>query len=68
MLVALVVVWQIYVTVGEGAALHPAQSHQDGGGLVTDWPILFKALLTTLRTTFLALDHRARQRRARWRS
>ena len=55
MLVALVVVWQIYVTVAKVPHYILPSPTRIAEAFVTDWPILFKALLTTLRTTFLAL-------------
>jgi NitT/TauT family transport system permease protein len=55
MLVLLVVAWQVYVTtahVPHYILPSPVRIAETFG---TDWPILGKALLVTLRTTFLAL-------------
>jgi NitT/TauT family transport system permease protein len=55
MLVALIVVWQVYVTVAKVPHYILPSPTRIAEAFVTDWPILFKALLVTLRTTFLAL-------------
>ncbi len=55
MLLLLVVVWQIYVTVAEVPHYILPSPVRIGQAFVSDWPILGKALLITLRTTFLAL-------------
>jgi NitT/TauT family transport system permease protein len=55
MLILLVVVWQIYVTVAEVPHYILPSPVRIGEAFVTDWPILGKALLITLQTTFLAL-------------
>jgi NitT/TauT family transport system permease protein len=55
MLILLVVVWQIYVTVANVPHYILPSPVRIAEAFVTDWPILGKALLITLRTTFLAL-------------
>jgi NitT/TauT family transport system permease protein len=55
MLVLLVVVWQIYVTVANVPHYILPSPVRIGEAFATDWPILGKGLLVTLRTTFLAL-------------
>jgi NitT/TauT family transport system permease protein len=55
MLVLLVVVWQIYVTVAQVPHYILPSPVRIGQAFITDWPILGKALLITLQTTFVAL-------------
>ena len=55
MLVLLVVAWQIYVTVAQVPHYILPSPVRIGQAFVTDWPILGKALIITLQTTFLAL-------------
>ena len=55
MLVLLVVVWQVYVTVAKVPHYILPSPLRIAEAFVTDWPILGKALLVTLRITFLAL-------------
>jgi NitT/TauT family transport system permease protein len=55
MLILLVIIWQIYVTVAEVPHYILPSPVRIGEAFVTDWPILGKALLITLQTTFLAL-------------
>ena len=55
MLVLLVIVWQIYVTAAEVPHYILPSPVRIAEAFVTDWPILGKALLVTLRTTFIAL-------------
>jgi NitT/TauT family transport system permease protein len=55
MLVLLIVVWQIYVTVANVPHYILPSPLRIAQAFVTDWPILGKALIITLKTTFLAL-------------
>lgn len=55
MLILLVVVWQVYVTAAEVPHYILPSPVRIAEAFVTDWPILGKALLITLQTTFLAL-------------
>ncbi len=55
MLVLLIVVWQVYVTVAHVPHYILPSPVRIGEAFVTDWPILGRALLITLKTTFLAL-------------
>ncbi len=55
MLVLLVVAWQVYVTAAHVPHYILPSPVRIGEAFVSDWPILSKALLVTLRTTFLAL-------------
>ena len=55
MLVLLVVAWQVYVTAAHVPHYILPSPIRIAETFVTDWPILGKALLVTLRTTFLAL-------------
>jgi NitT/TauT family transport system permease protein len=55
MLVLLVVVWQIYVTAADVPHYILPSPARIAESFVTDWPILGRALIVTLRTTFLAL-------------
>jgi NitT/TauT family transport system permease protein len=55
MLALLIVAWQVYVTVAHVPHYILPSPVRIGEDFVTDWPILGKALLVTLRTTFLAL-------------
>jgi NitT/TauT family transport system permease protein len=55
MLILLVVVWQIYVTVAQVPHYILPSPVRIAQAFGTDWPILGRALLTTLQTTFLAL-------------
>ena len=55
MLVLLVVAWQAYVTIAEVPHYILPAPTRIAEAFVTDWPILGKALLITLRTTLLAL-------------
>ncbi len=55
MLVLLIVAWQVYVTAAHVPHYILPSPLRIGEAFVTDWPILGKALLVTLRTTFLAL-------------
>lgn len=55
MLVLLVVVWQIYVTLAQVPHYILPSPMRIAEAFATDWPILGKALLVTLQTTFLAL-------------
>ncbi len=55
MLVLLIVAWQVYVTVAKVPHYILPSPVRIGEAFVTDWPILGKALLVTLKTTFLAL-------------
>jgi len=55
MLVVLVVAWQIYVTEAQVPHYILPSPARIADTLATDWPILGKALLITLRTTLIAL-------------
>lgn len=55
MLILLVVAWQVYVTAAHVPHYILPSPVRIGEAFVTDWPILGKALLVTLKTTFLAL-------------
>jgi NitT/TauT family transport system permease protein len=55
MLVLLIVVWQVYVTAANVPHYILPSPVRIAQAFVTDWPILGKALVITLRTTFLAL-------------
>jgi NitT/TauT family transport system permease protein len=55
MLVLLVAVWQAYVTLAHVPHYILPSPLRIAEAFATDWPILGKALLVTLRTTFLAL-------------
>jgi NitT/TauT family transport system permease protein len=55
MLILLVVVWQVYVTVAKVPHYILPSPLRIAEAFATDWPILGRALLTTLQTTFLAL-------------
>lgn len=55
MLALLVIVWQVYVTVAEVPHYILPSPLRIAQTFATDWPILGKALLITLQTTFLAL-------------
>jgi NitT/TauT family transport system permease protein len=55
MLVALLALWQAYVTVAEVPHYILPSPVRIGEAMATDWPILGKALLITLQTTLLAL-------------
>src|SRR4051812_20902810 len=55
MLVLLIVAWQEYVTIAEVPHYILPAPTRIAEAFVSDWPILGKALLITLRTTFLAL-------------
>jgi NitT/TauT family transport system permease protein len=55
MLALFVVAWQVYVTLAEVPHYILPSPVRIAQAFVTDWPILGKALLITLRTTFLAL-------------
>jgi len=55
MLILLVVAWQIYVTVAHVPHYILPSPVRIAQAFVTDWPILGRALLVTLKTTFLAL-------------
>ncbi len=55
MLVLVVVAWQAYVTIAEVPHYILPSPLRIAEALVTDWDILGRALLITLRTTFLAL-------------
>jgi NitT/TauT family transport system permease protein len=55
MLVLLVVAWQAYVTLAQVPHYILPSPLRIAETFATDWPILGKALLITLRTTFLAL-------------
>ncbi len=55
MLVLLIAVWQIYVTVAHVPHYILPSPARIAEAFVSDWPILGKALLVTLKTTFLAL-------------
>jgi NitT/TauT family transport system permease protein len=55
MLLLLLVVWQAYVTIAEVPHYILPSPVRIAQSLATDWPILGKALLITLQTTFFAL-------------
>ena len=55
MLILLLVVWQAYVTIAKVPHYILPSPTRIAQSLATDWPILGKALLITLRTTVLAL-------------
>ena len=55
MLILLVIVWQLYVTLAHVPHYILPSPRRIAEAFSTDWPILGKALLITLRTTFLAL-------------
>jgi NitT/TauT family transport system permease protein len=55
MLVLLLVVWQVYVTVANVPHYILPSPVRIGQALVTDWEMLSRALLVTVRTTLLAL-------------
>ena len=55
MLILLVVVWQVYVTLAQVPHYILPSPVRIAEAFATDWPILGKALLVTLQTTFLAL-------------
>jgi NitT/TauT family transport system permease protein len=55
MLALLVAVWQLYVTIAQVPHYILPSPVRIAEAFATDWPILGKALLMTLQTTFLAL-------------
>jgi NitT/TauT family transport system permease protein len=55
MLVLLVLVWQLYVTVAKVPHYILPSPVRVAQAMVSDWPILFRALLVTLKITFSAL-------------
>jgi NitT/TauT family transport system permease protein len=55
MLVLLIVIWYAYVTLGDIPHYQLPGPDRVAMSLWNDWPILFKSLLITLRTTFAAL-------------
>jgi NitT/TauT family transport system permease protein len=55
MLVLLIVIWQVYVTAAHVPHYILPSPLRIAEAYVTDWPILGKALIVTLKTTFLAL-------------
>jgi NitT/TauT family transport system permease protein len=55
MLVLLVAVWQAYVTIANVPHYILPSPVRVAQALITDWPILFRALLVTLKITFSAL-------------
>jgi NitT/TauT family transport system permease protein len=55
MLIMLVVAWQVYTTAADVPHYILPSPVRIGQAFLTDWPILGKALLVTLKTTFLAL-------------
>jgi len=55
MLVLLIAVWQAYVTIANVPHYILPSPIRVTEALITDWPILFRALLVTLKITFSAL-------------
>src|SRR3989304_991016 len=55
MLILLIAIWQLYVTLANVPHYILPSPWRIAQAMATDWPILFRALLVTLRITFAAL-------------
>ena len=55
MLALLILAWQVYVTVADVPHYILPSPYRVSAAMVSDWPILFRALLVTLKITFSAL-------------